>query len=315
MIHSLTIQGYQSLRKRTGLVLGRFTVVTGATGSGKTAVTRALRLLAFNARGTSYVSHGAKEAVVCLAFPVPGDRPYGAVAIVRGSRGADKYTITTAAEAGEPEIGPEFTKLGGKVPDQISGLLRLTDLNFAGQFDKPFLLDETGSEVARVLGKLTNVTLLFEAAREGNRRRLEVKRDLDRTDKEIARLQAEANRFARLREQILAVQSAEQGMAVAVHTESQVTRLRSLCEALRAAQAASRAVVLPEVPDLTALEQAWEERVRLSGHVYQLKTMGEHRKIQAKLAESFAYEAGHHEAEAAAILERAGVCPTCGRSL
>ena len=114
MIHSLTIKGYQAVRKRTDLVLGGFTVITGPTGSGKTSVVRALRLAAFNAKGTSYISHGEKEAVVCLAFPVPGDPPYCAVSIARAGKGSDRYTIAAAAEEGQPEISQEFTKLGGK---------------------------------------------------------------------------------------------------------------------------------------------------------------------------------------------------------
>lgn len=57
MLTSVEIENFQSVR-RARLELGRFTVVTGATGSGKSAVLRAIRLLAFNARGTSYIMRG-----------------------------------------------------------------------------------------------------------------------------------------------------------------------------------------------------------------------------------------------------------------
>ena len=191
----------------------------------------------------------------------------------------------------------------------------MTDLNFAGQFDRPFLLDETGSEVARVLGRLTNVTLLFEAAREGSRRKGEVTRDLKKAEAEIARLTADAARFANLRQQIAAVESAEAAVAAASQAEARATRLRSLTVALRDAQARSAAIVLPEAPDLSRLEQLAGQRERLAsltsnlGHVRMAVT------AYGSEATVFADEERQAEAEAAAILAEAGRCPTCGRAI
>jgi energy-coupling factor transporter ATP-binding protein EcfA2 len=314
MIHSLTIQGYQSVRKRTDLTLGRFTVVTGPTGSGKTSLIRALRLLAFNQRGTAYISHGAKEAVVCLAFPVPGDHPYCAVAITRGSRGADKYTITAAPEDGDPS-SREFTKLGGKVPDHIQGLLRLTDLNFAGQFDRPFLLDDSGSEVARVLGRLTNVTVIFEAAREGSRRKGEVARDLKRAEAEIERLKAEAARFTRLREHISSVESAEAALEAATLNDRRVQRLMDLTGLLRTAQAHSAAIVLPEPPDLAKLEELAARRELLAGRIRVIRSERLAVARCDQLARGHVIAEAQAGAEVSRLLREAGVCPTCGTTI
>src|SRR5689334_23074317 len=50
MISKLAISGYRSLRD-VGLTLGRLNVVTGANGSGKSSLYRALRLLADVAQG------------------------------------------------------------------------------------------------------------------------------------------------------------------------------------------------------------------------------------------------------------------------
>ena len=50
MIHTLAIANYRSLRQLV-LPLGRLNVITGANGSGKTNLYRALRLLADTAQG------------------------------------------------------------------------------------------------------------------------------------------------------------------------------------------------------------------------------------------------------------------------
>ncbi|QNA83679.1 AAA family ATPase [Sphingomonas sp. So64.6b] len=50
MIHTLAITGYRSLRD-VKLALGEVTVVTGANGSGKSSLYRALRLLSDVAQG------------------------------------------------------------------------------------------------------------------------------------------------------------------------------------------------------------------------------------------------------------------------
>lgn len=52
MISTLAILGYRSLRDVTlALALGRLSVVTGVNGSGKSSLSRALRLLADAAQG------------------------------------------------------------------------------------------------------------------------------------------------------------------------------------------------------------------------------------------------------------------------
>lgn len=313
MISSLDIENYQSVH-RASIRLGGLTVVTGATGSGKTALIRALRLLAFNARGTSYIRHGATVARVVAAFPVPGDRPYCSVGIHRGQRGSDKYIIASAVEDGEPEQA-EYTKLGGAVPQQVSSLLRLGELNFAGQFDRPFLLDESGGEVAKVLGRLTSVTLIFEAAREGSRRKAEITRDLKRADADVVRLTAEARRFTRLREQIAAAEAAEAALAQATLTEARAVRLRHLSGVLSAAQAHSRAITIPEVPDSTTLDSLLARRYRLADLTEKVRTARHTADLQVRQADSLAEAIAQTERQLHQMLADAGTCPTCGQAI
>ncbi|KQY46677.1 AAA family ATPase [Cellulomonas sp. Root137] len=100
MIRTLAVEGYRSLRS---LVLGLddLTVVTGANGSGKTSVYRALRLLAEVARDGA-VSSLAREGGMRSAMHA-GRRAGGPVAVRLGIATED---LSYAIDLGLPQLGP-----------------------------------------------------------------------------------------------------------------------------------------------------------------------------------------------------------------
>jgi DNA repair ATPase RecN len=311
VLTQVEIENYQSLKKLS-LELGRLTVVTGATGSGKSAVLRAVRLLAFNARGNGYISRGAKSCKVAA-----GDQEQGwAVGIERGvARGKDCYRLAHQPQSGDAPHTETWTKLGGEVPEQIQSALQLSELNFAAQFDRPFLLDSSGGEIARVLGKLTNVTLLFDAAREAERRRREIMGDLKRAEANLAGLAEAAQRFAGMRERRAAVSEAEEAMERAHQLTVRLGRLRALTGRMEAAQEALEKAVPPEVPPADRLDELAGKLARLRG----LFTAYDEAMMAADGAQ-FAAEQAHLAMRAAEdrlheVLAEAGQCPVCGQAV
>lgn len=307
MLTSVDIENFQSL-KRVKIRLGRFTVLTGATGSGKSAVLRALALLAFNTRGAGVlVTRGEKSCKVGT-----GDMEQGwAAGIERGAaRGKDCYRL---ARPGEDPAMQTFTKLGGEVPSQVAAVLRISELNFTDQFDRPFLLDSSGGEVARTLGKLTNVTLLFNAARECNRRRLEVAGDLKRAERQLEQLSEEAQRFAGMKQRRAAAQEAEDGLERVHGLRARAERLQVLSARLEAAQVALKAAAPPPVPDAGTLEE-------LAGRLARARELVQTYSTSRKQADNArAMAKGQEAREALAhdqlhrVLVEAGQCPTCGQ--
>jgi predicted ATPase len=90
MIRTLAISGYRSLRKLT-LPLGRLTLVTGANGSGKSNLYRALRLLsdaALNAVVASLAREGGLPSTLWAGPEVIGD------AVKRGDRSVEPTVKT-----------------------------------------------------------------------------------------------------------------------------------------------------------------------------------------------------------------------------
>lgn len=312
MITDLEVANYQAIEKAR-IRLGRFTVVTGPTGSGKSALIRAIELVVRNARGTSYIRHGAKACQVAM-----GLEGSDVVAIERGGRGADKYRVVRQADA--PDDPPQvdtYTKLGGQVPREVSGTLRLGDINFARQFDSPYLLDATGGQVARTLGELTNITLLFDAAREANRRKQETGRQLKAAEQELAALVEQAASFRTLAERREAAIEAREHLACVDLIDDQLARLRQFQrERLRMhqeSQELDRRVRFLEIPSTERMEH-------LRGRLNLLRALSrsiafeqaeeerqEDRSAAAAMDEDDAHNALHE------LLVTAGVCPTCGR--
>lgn len=307
---NLVVQNYQSLADAR-LTLGKLTVVTGPTGSGKSSVIRALKLAAFNARGTSYIRRGAVGCKVVVGCQDEGF----VVSIERGGK-KDAYHIATTAP---PHGTADYTKLAGGVPEDVTALLKLTPLNFAGQFDRPFLLDETGNQVARTLGELTNVDLLFEAAREGERRRRSLMGDLKRAEILLVSLQDQAEHYRDLPAKRQAGRAAEEAMAKAAALDQRISRFRMLRTQLEGAEEglfrAEQVVTATTPPSLEQAERI-SYRLRklrelLADHAVAQREVRQQQGIAeaARLHEQAGHQAYHDK------LVKAGKCPVCGQGV
>jgi DNA repair ATPase RecN len=166
-----------------------------------------------------------------------------------------------------------------------------------------------------VLGRLTNVTLLFDAAREAERRRREILGDLRRAEANLASLTEAAQRFAGMRERRVAVSEAEGALERARGLEARIGRLEVLTGRLESAQAALERFVPPEVPDGFRLEELAARLARLR----RLYRQFDEAMMDADGAQ-FAAEQAHGTLRAAEdrlheVLAEVGQCPVCGQAV
>lgn len=308
MINRVVVYNWQSLQ-HVELSLGRFSVIVGPSSSGKSALLRALRAVVSNVRGAAVITRGAKAAAVTVHTDA------GAVTLER-SPTASRYRILSPD--GQERL---YTKLGVLgVPGDVTRALAMapaapgeTSLHFAGQFDRPYLLDESGAAVARVLGTLTNVTTIFAAVAEANRRRRRYAAELHARQAERDRLREQAGQFRDLPTQLAGLSQAEQ-------LHEQVTALGARRDALAGllrqaadAQAALAAVVVPDVPASGELERLRERHRNLAGL---LSTWAAATQVQTTAAPQrfAALEAGLQE-QLHTVLLSAGTCPTCNQPI
>jgi hypothetical protein len=259
MLKSLEIVDFQS-HHNTKLELDRFTAIVGSSSVGKTAVARALLLLAENGRGTAYVRKGASRTRV--TGTVWQSDSISTVSVERG-KNLSQYELRL--DSADPKI---YTKCGTSTPDDVQSVLKLGSdrIWLANQFDRPYLLDESGGKIARVLGELTGVSVLFGAVRELNRRSIDVQRRAKDVDIDLASVREQIQRHADLPARRAACSTAETALQRARDLIQQRARLSTFIDALT--QACTRREAAEQdscaVPDLTAAQTALALSQRLS---------------------------------------------------
>lgn len=308
MLQSVAIRNFQSL-KNVDIELGDLTVIVGASSSGKTALMRALKALASNVRGSSFITQGAKKA------SISAHTANGVITLERSEAGGT-YKLT---QNGEDKI---FTKLGGAVPDEITRALNLqpittesSSINFAGQFDRPYLLDDSGATVARVLGELTNVSTIFAAVREANRRRSSASSTLKTRKGDFEELKSQAQRFRDLPAQQEAIKAAEEAYERASDLQGRLTRLEQMIDTVETAELLLARTVIPEVPDISNIENLYGKMLSFKNLAVEWQSW---EKACAK-AEQEIQQASDEEHSAQdqlhARLVELGQCPTCGSEI
>ncbi len=306
MLDQIEVHNFQSLRNLK-LDLGAFTVIVGASSAGKSALVRAIRAVASNVSGTSSISRGCDTAAVTV-------RSGDTVVTLEHSRGAWRYRLVVDG------VDKEFTKLNRGVPEAVTAALRIspvptggTSLHFAGQFDRPYLLTDSGAAVARELGELTNVDTIFSAVRDANRRRNTHAGTLRTRTADRDRLIEQAGRFAGLAERVAACDRAEAALTRAAAQQARIDRLTGLTDELAIAQAAQDRAVAVDVPSDATLLHAQTRLRRLRQVLGELAT-AQAEQAQATTAVDTATRIEEVlRDELHALLLRAGLCPTCNR--
>jgi DNA repair protein SbcC/Rad50 len=307
MLRRVSVRDFQSL-KRVDLDIGGFTVISGPSNSGKSAFMRAVRMVAENVDSPStIVRHGAKRAAAGLVFID------GSVALVRG-KAKSEYTF------GEET----YPKAGKDVPDAVAEFLRFAEvegesLSFAFQFDRPFLLDDPATQVAKVFGDLTNVTVLFAAVREANRRRLENGSRLKVRRQQLEELRLRAKEYVGVADRARKVSSLRETFARLIVSGREFARFRTELEVVKTAAAAIEGLeVLPPLPEPRGdmLQGQYDNEIArmrvLMDKVWQSETV-ERQENQAikQLDQKIAVlDARYHR-----TLTESGTCPLCGQKV
>ena len=199
-LKNVSIENFQSHKKTYIDFDEGFNVITGPSDQGKTAVIRAIRWVMFNEpKGTEYIRQGTDWAKVSITmsngFTITRER----------SKTRNRYTVT--GPDGKESI---FEGFGSDVPLEVlkaHGVQKIvldTDLtsylNIAEQFDRPFLIGETGSLRAKAIGRLMGLHIIDKASRDCL---ADIKREnllQDRLNKELQGINAEIEKFYKLKE-------------------------------------------------------------------------------------------------------------------
>lgn len=311
MISQVEIENFQSITQAK-LDLGQLTVFVGPSSSGKSAVLRALRVLSRNTSSTTMVSHGQKT------FQVKAHLPEAEVAIERG-KASSTYALTSDG------VLDTYAKAGVSVPEDIAKVLKMPlveglDLNHVNQFQPPFLLGESASTAAKALGGLTNASLLAEAAKEANRRRLETSRTLGLRKQDLVAVTAQLEQFRELPNRIKQFEQLKADHAELKLKAEKLKLLRDIeseAETLLVAIEHARSALTAPNPyeSLADLDVAATRARELRAVLKEVGVIAHGMKdakldIEGSRTAVDKYETEHHD-----LLVQVGKCPTCGQEV
>jgi exonuclease SbcC len=158
MIKTLEIVNFQSHENSVLEFVPGLNVVSGTSDSGKSAIIRSLIWAFFNKPSgfgfRSVFAHESEETSVGIEFP-------------------EGYFIRRRTAKGnineyEDKLGTH-SALRTDVPESVSALSNITELNVQRQLDPYFLLQESPGEVARRLNGIVNLNIIDDSVKRVNR--------------------------------------------------------------------------------------------------------------------------------------------------
>lgn len=159
MIEKLLIKNFQSHRKTLLELSPGVNVIVGRSTTGKSAIVRAFRWLMKNRpAGNAFKSNFAQPNE---AVEVRLELPEGNIATSkeRPSSGGHQYRVTEYGQS----AGVAFSGIGRSVPDMVSAMLNMEEINLQTQLEQHFLITASPREFSKAIDKITQ-TERFAAA-------------------------------------------------------------------------------------------------------------------------------------------------------
>lgn len=144
MLERLELRDFQAHKKLVIEFDPNITVVVGDTDVGKSAIIRALSWVMLNRPdGDSFIRHGKDAALATLEVD-------GQVIVRCRGKGENTYNLNS----------DEFKAFGKSVPERVSELLGVSEINFQCQHEAPFWFSESASEVSRRLNHVVDLGVI-----------------------------------------------------------------------------------------------------------------------------------------------------------
>ena len=305
MLEEIEVTNYQSL-KDLSLRFGKFTVIVGPSGHGKSALIRALKALCFNQVGHRFIRHHQQKASVRLTFD--GGQ------VIEWEKPRDKGATYTTDEQ-------VYTRMGRAVPEDISNLLGIQQIvidkslkfspQFSSQHDLPLLLTESSTLAARALAKLTKLSVLVEA-------QMDCRRDYKRVSTAHKAAKEEAERAKSQFDDLPNVRHVsnilERAAKLKTSVDKQLDVARQADEIVHdiAGSLLIADVVLPTPEEVEALEGRLVALEGIVAAVKQANTATEDFDIGLAEFNQARVDLQQLEEQYDALVEELGACPMCG---
>ena len=143
MLSRIRLERFQ-MHDSLELQLDQLTVLWGETGAGKSTVVRALNWIGVSGPGGGFVARGKSDCLATLEAD--------GAEVSRGKTKSKHFYKLNGSEFGA------VVRQG--IPQEITNLLKVSDLNFGLQFAPPFLLSCSPADASRVLNRTVSLDLI-----------------------------------------------------------------------------------------------------------------------------------------------------------
>lgn len=178
MIKSLTVKNFKSHLKTTVNFDELITVLNGESLSGKTDLIRALRFLVYN-RPSKRVKVTNRENPDEDVSVIGKFSPGGRVRLMKTKKGS-----ASVYQAGDQK----YKKHGTKVPEDVSEVIALKDINFQGQFDEPYLITSPASQISQVVNRVISAEDSNRIISEFNSEISDINKNIDRAELDLEKI-------------------------------------------------------------------------------------------------------------------------------
>lgn len=220
MIEKLVVRNQECHGKLVLQLDPHVTTIVGPTDSGKSAITRALRWVSLNKLRSNFRKHGTDKSSVTLY--VDGHK-------VTRTRGKKRNTYSLD--------GKRFGAIGKEVPEAISSLLALSDLNFQRQIDPPFWFTESAGEVSRRLNQVVDLSLIDHTLAKLNAQERAARAEFKVSCERLEKAKKELDDLLEVKLIDHDLRALEKADAVLSSVEDEMRELESCLEDLREDQA------------------------------------------------------------------------------
>lgn len=197
-VRSIRIQNFQSLAD-VDMPLGDVTMVRGLTDVGKSAVVRALLALLNNRMSQEQIRSGESTARIEVVTDA------GRVALIRNGKDGKEVSYEVQPTGGLLKV---HTKCNKEVPEEVEAILGIrhfrldedTEImpNLATQFGGQFPIDQPPHLVSKMLGRISNLNVVFGALRLVDSEEREVVAGIAAADRDVKTRRDTSTQFATL---------------------------------------------------------------------------------------------------------------------
>lgn len=184
MIKKIFIQNFRSWEKVKFELSNGINIFVGNSSQGKSNINRALDWIINNRpAGDSYRSHWAlrKETKRGESFPT-----------VVSLETTDRYLITKKKSKSENLYSIEFNgntdylrAFGNSVPEEVTNILNIQEINTQFQLDPPFLLGLRPADIAKYLNEIAHLSSIDKSYAGINKLRIQTRSDLKYANQEL----------------------------------------------------------------------------------------------------------------------------------